>query len=110
MLRNLKMMIERLPLRGISVEHLEIIHNRAGSVVKDVGAGDLQKIAGGIPVHRVHSNYRLAAHAQNEGMTIGDLEPHSKLTKDVRAIAARIAEFEPGEARDKKRGILSWFS
>lgn len=110
MLRNLKMMLERLPLRGIPGSHIEVIQNRFGSSVNDITSSELQELFRGTPVHRVHSDYKLATHAENEGKPAAELSSSAKMIKDMRAIASRIANPEIAREHNEKRGILRWFS
>jgi Flp pilus assembly CpaE family ATPase len=110
MLRNLNMLLQRLPKRGIATSNLEVIHNRAGSGVKAVKSNELEKLIRDVPLHKVRNDYRLAARAENEGKPAGELQPRAGLVKDMTEIAQHIASFDSEKAELPKRATRRWFS
>jgi pilus assembly protein CpaE len=94
MLRNLNMMLQRLPKRGIPTRNIEVIQNR----VRDV------------PLHKVRSDYKLAARAENEGKTIGELSPRTGMVKDLINIAEHIVMYDSESVEPATRPAKRWFS
>ncbi|MGM0633440.1 MAG: AAA family ATPase [Pseudomonadota bacterium] len=108
MLRNLKLMLQRLPLRGVPASHLRVIQNRVNTAVKDISSRELDEILGNTPSYRVRSDYKLAAHAANEGKAATELNSRAGVVKDLREISAALAE---SSAPDKKKsGLMRWLS
>lgn len=110
MLRNLNMLLQRLPKRGISTSNLEVIHNREGAGVKAVKPYELEKLIRDVPLHKVRSDYKLASRAENEGKPAGELQPRAGIVKDMTDIAQHIAEFDTVKAETPKRATKRWFS
>ncbi len=110
MLRNLNMMLQRLPKRGISLSKLEVIHNRSGAGVKAVKSYELEKLIRDVPLHRVRSDYKLAARAENEGKPVGELQSRAGIIKDMTDIAQHIVNFDAEKPVSPKRSTRRWFS
>ncbi len=109
-LRNLKMIMQRLPLRGIPVSRLEVIQNCSEKGVQVVKSKDLKKLIGGCPLYNVRNNLKLAAQADNAGKLVSEMYRNTRLSKDIGAIAAAIVNAEASAVSVKKKGILGWFS
>ncbi|MEX0739096.1 MAG: AAA family ATPase [Pseudohongiella sp.] len=110
MLRNLKIMIERLPLRDIPKAHLAVIHNRTDTVVHDPIFRKMEKVMDGVPLYRVRSDFKLAAQAATEGKTANELSTRAGIIKDIRVISSMLAGKETPDATQKRRGLFGWFS
>jgi len=109
MLRNLKLMLQRLPLRGVPSSHLQVIQNRVNNAVKDISSREMGDILGNTPSYRVRSDYKLAAHAANEGKAATEINARAGLVKDLLEISAALAESSaPGDR--KKSGLMRWLS
>jgi pilus assembly protein CpaE len=109
MLRNLKLLLQRLPARGVPASHLRVIHNRVNSAVKDVSSREMSEIIGNTPSYRVRSDYKVAAHAANEGKAATELSPRAGVVGDLREISATLADSAVG-ADKKKSGLMRWLS
>jgi pilus assembly protein CpaE len=110
MLRNLKVLLERLPLREIPKTHLAVIHNRTNTVVNETIFKEIDQVMGGVPLYRVRSDFKLAAQAATEGKTANELSSRAGMIKDIRAISAMLAGEKTTNASQKKRGLFGWFS
>ena len=110
MLRNLNMVLHRLPKRGIPLQNMEIVLNRAGSGEKDIKNVDLDKLIRDLPLHRVCSDFKLVMKAENEGKSACELDSRARLVKDLRSIAQHVLsydqEYQAQETQVKRR----WFS
>ena len=109
MLRNLKLMLQRLPLRGVPASHLRVIQNRVNTAVKDISSREMEEILGNTPSYRVRSDYKLAAHAANEGKAATELNPRAGVVKDLRDISAALAD-NAAPSEKKKSGLMRWLS
>lgn len=109
-LRNLKMIMQRLPLRGVPAAHIEVIHNRLDKSAKMVNESDLKKLIGDCRLHSVHNDYKLAAQADNAGKAVSELYPNTKLVRDIRSIASGIVDTDAVSEPSTKRGFLQWIS
>ena len=109
-LHNLRILLQRLPLRGIPSAQLAVVHYRMDRKLKDVKNADLQKLIGEIPLHVVNSDYRLAARAQNEGKAVSELYPGAPMVRDVRAIAAGLAGVQNTKGKGGGLRLFSLFS
>lgn len=109
MLRNLKLLLQRLPSRGVPASHLRVVQNRVNSAVKDISSREMEDILGNIPSHRVRSDYKLAAHAANEGKAASELNPRAGVIRDLREISVALAD-TPAPAEKKKSGLMNWLS
>lgn len=110
MLRNLKILIERLPMRDIPKTRLAVIHNRTNTVIHDPIFKEMDKVMDGVPLYRVRSDFKLAAQAATEGKTAAELSNRAGMIKDIRAISAMLAGKEAAEANQNKRSLFGWFS
>lgn len=110
MLRNLKILIERLPLRGILKAHLAVIHNRTDTVVHDPIFRKMKQVMDGVPLYRVRSDFKLAAQAATEGKTANELSTRAGIIKDIRVISSMLAENEAPDATQNRRSLFGWFS
>lgn len=110
MLRNLKVLLERLPLRDIPKTRLAVIHNRTNTVINETIFKEMDKVMGGVPLYRVRSDFKLAAQAATEGKTANELSSRAGMIKDIRAISAMLVGEEASVATQKKRGLFGWFS
>jgi len=110
MLRNLNMLLQRLPKRGISASNLEVIHNRAGAGIKAVKSYELEKLIRDVPLHKVRNDYKLCARAENEGKPAGELQPRAGIVKDMTDIAQHIVNFDTEKAESPKQATKRWFS
>ncbi|MCP5348229.1 MAG: AAA family ATPase [Gammaproteobacteria bacterium] len=110
MLRNLNMVLHRLPKRGIPLQNIEIILNRAGSLDKDIKNVDLEKLIRDLPLHRVRSDFKLVMKAENEGKAACELESRAGLVKDIRSIAEHLLSYDKDYEADDKQVKRRWFS
>lgn len=110
MLRNLKILIERLPLRDIPKAHLAVIHNRTDTVVHDPIFRKMKHVMDGVPLFRVRSDFKLAAQAATEGKTASELSTRAGIIKDIRVISSMLAGTETPDATQKKRSLFGWLS
>jgi pilus assembly protein CpaE len=110
MLRNLKVLLERLPLRDIPKTHLAVIHNRTNTVINETIFKEIDQVMGGVPLYRVRSDFKLAAQAATEGKTANELSSRAGMIKDIRAISAMLAGEETANSAQKKPGLFGWFS
>jgi len=110
MLRNLNMVLHKLPKRGIPLQNIEIILNRAGSLDKDIKNVDLEKLIRDLPLHRVRSDFKLVMKAENEGKAACELESRAGLVKDIRSIAEHLLSYDKDYATDGKSVKRRWFS
>lgn len=90
MLRNLNMVMQKLPKHGIPLQNLEVVVNRAGFNDSDVKAVDMKRLIREVPMHRVRSDFKLVMAAENAGRAACELDPRSGLVKDLRALAEHI--------------------
>jgi pilus assembly protein CpaE len=109
-LRNLKVMLERLPLREIPHTHLAVIHNRTNTVVNETIFKEMDKVMGGVPLFRVRSDFKLAAQSAAEGKTANELSSRASMVKDIRLISAMLAGESASEASHTKPRLFGWFS
>jgi pilus assembly protein CpaE len=110
MLRNLNMVLHKLPKRGIPLQNIEIILNRAGSLDKDIKNLDLEKLIRDLPLHRVRSDFKLVIKAENEGKAACELESRAGLVKDIRSIAEHLLSYDSTYTTDSKAVKRRWFS
>jgi pilus assembly protein CpaE len=110
MLRNLNMVLHRLPKRGIPLQNIEIILNRAGSVEKDIKNIDLEKLIRDLPLHRVRSDFKLVMKAENEGKAACELDGRAGLVKDIRSIAQHLLSYDTELQLEAKQVKRRWFS
>jgi len=110
MLRNLNMVLHRLPKRGIPLQNMEIVFNRAGSAEKDIKNVDLEKLIRDLPLHRVRSDFKLVMKAENEGKAACELDARAGLSKDLRSIAQHVLSYDPDYQSDDKQVKRRWFS
>lgn len=110
MLRNLKIMIERLPMRDVPKTRLAVIHNRTNTVIHDPIFKEMDKVMDGVPLYRVRSDFKLAAQAATEGKTATELSNRAGMIKDIRAISALLADKEAPDVTQNKRSLFGWFS
>lgn len=110
MLRNLKILIERLPMRDIPKTRLAVIHNRTNTVIHDPIFKELDKVMDGVPLYRVRSDFKLAAQSATEGKTATELSTRAGIIKDIRAISAMLAGKEAPDTTQNKRSLFGWFS
>jgi len=109
-LRNLTMLTQRLPACGVSLTHMQMIHNRAGGDVRELKPAEIRALIGDVPVHRVRSDDRLASFAENAGTSATEMSPGSGLTRDIRAIAAKVAGTDQKQISVPKWRSGRWFS
>jgi pilus assembly protein CpaE len=112
MLRNLNMVLHKLPKRGIPLQNIEVILNRAGSGDKDIKNVDFEKLIRDLPLHRVRSDFKLVMKAENEGKAACELDTRAGIVKDLRSIAEHILDLDT-EARvpeAEKQVRKRWFS
>lgn len=110
MLRNLKILIERLPLRDIPKTHLAVVHNRTNTVIHDPIFKEMDKIMDGVPLYRVRSDFKLAAQAATEGKAATELSSRAGMSKDIRAISAMLAGHDAPDIKQNKHSLFDWFS
>lgn len=110
MLRNLNMVLHRLPKRGIPLQNIEIILNRAGSLDKDIKNVDLEKIIRDLPLHPVRSDFKLVIKAENEGKAACELESKAGLVKDIRSIAEHLLSYDKEHVTEARTFKRRWFS
>ena len=87
--------------------NLEVIHNRSGAGVKAVKSYELEKLIRDVPLHRVRSDYKLAARAENEGKPVGELQSRAGIIKDMTDIAQHIVNFDAEKPVSPKRSTTS---
>lgn len=109
MLRNLKLLLQRLPSRGVPASHLRVIQNRVNTAVKDISSREMEEILGNTPSYRVRSDYKLATHAANEGKAATELNPRAGVIRDLREISAALAD-SPVSTDKKKSALMRWLS
>lgn len=109
-LRNLTMLTQRLPGHGVSLSHLQMIHNRVGSAIRELKPAELRELVGDIPMHRVRSDYRLASFAENAGKSATEMSPGSGLSNDIRAITSQLAGPKTDDISIPKWRSIRWFS
>jgi pilus assembly protein CpaE len=115
MLRNLKVLLEGLPVRGTPLTHLAVIHNRTNSETNHAIFKELDKIMAevvtvGIPIYRVRSDFKLATQAAAEAKTANELSRRASMVRDIRVIAEALAGAQAVESPAKKRSLFNWFS
>jgi pilus assembly protein CpaE len=109
MLRNLKLMLHRLPSRGVPASHLQVIQNRVNTAVKDISSCEMEDILGNTLHYRVRSDYKLATHAANEGKSASEINPRAGIIKDIREISTVLANPD-AETPKEKSGLMRWLS
>jgi pilus assembly protein CpaE len=110
MLRNLNMVLHRLPKRGIPLQNMEIVLNRAGSSDKDIKNVDLEKLIRDLPMHRVRSDFKLVIKAENEGKAACELDGRAGLVKDIRSIAQHVVNYDKERETEGKQVKRRWFA
>lgn len=108
-LRNLKMIMQRLPLRGVPVSHIEVIHNLPEKGVQVIKSNDLKKLIGSCPLYSVRTNHKFSAMADNAGKVVSDMYHKTRLSRDIGAIASNIASEEAGAVSMQKKGFWGRF-
>jgi len=111
MMRNLNMVVHRLPVMGLGLENMEIILNRAGTEDKDLKSSDMASFFGDIPHHRVRSDFKIVTKAENEGKAACEIDSRAGLVEDIRAIAQHVAGLA-GEGKiesPSKKAKRRWF-
>jgi len=115
MLRNLKVLLEKLPLRGTPLKHLAVIHNRTNTetnpaIFKELDKVMAEVVTGGVPMYRVRSDFKLATQAAAEAKTANELSGRASMIKDIRAISEVLAGEQALSTPQKKRSVFNWFS
>ncbi len=110
MLRNLNMVLHRLPKRGIPLQNMEVILNRAGTGEKDIKNIDLEKLIRDLPLHRVRSDFKLVMKAENEGKAACELDSRAGLVRDIRSIAQHLLSYEKDYQMVSQQVKRRWFS
>lgn len=101
-LRDMKLILEKLPTLGIAPEHVEIVINRVTAQHASVDIEEIQRVLGVPQLHRVASDFATAVTAQDRGQTVWDVNRKSVLTRDIERLAEHLAWIHSGSTRERQ--------
>lgn len=104
-IRDAKILLDRMPHEGISLDKVELVNNRAMAKGGSVSIEKLKETLGKKLIHRVRNDFKTAAQAQDEGRPIVAVSKHSDFTKDVHALAEYLVKAHRGESKHSS-GLL----
>ena len=104
-LRDAKLLLEQLPLKGVPVENIEVVNNRALSRMHNVNIESLKDTLRMKRVHRVRNDYEAAVQAQDSGIPLRVVAKHSHMTKDIERLAENLATTHI-KKKDEKKGLI----
>lgn len=104
-IRDVKLLLDKLPSMGVPLDRVEVVINRAESKVEHITDSQLEKMLEGMSVHHVRNDYDTAATAQDEGAPVAVVGKRSAITKDIAALAKFLFSVHKGEA-GKKTGVF----
>lgn len=109
-IKNAKMIMNGFPEMGISLSKLEIVNNRAMSKTHNVDIEKLKKSLNRERIHRVRNDFNSALVSQDQGVSLRDISPRSKLTKDIDHLANYIWQRQLGDDSEKIGFLARMFS
>ena len=104
-INDARMLIEKLPLKGVSMHEIEVVNNRAMSKLHTVSISSLKEILHKKRVHRIRNDYDVASKAQNQGVPVIEIDKHSDMSKDIEKFAKDLASSHLGE-KESKPGLF----
>lgn len=105
-LRDAKLLLEQLPLKGVPVQNIEVVNNRALSKMHNVNIESLKDTLRMKRVHRVRNDYEAAIKAQDSGIPLQVVAKNSHMTKDIENLAENLAASHI-KKKDEKKGFIS---
>lgn len=109
-IRDAKSILDNLPTLGIERVAIEVVSNRAEASMGSVSIDELKKTLNVRRAHRIRSDFRASANAQNQGKPVPTVAPNSKMTKDIRTLSRYLfLSFKnPGEDPTKHSKLSLW--
>jgi pilus assembly protein CpaE len=107
-LRDAKLLLDQLPLKGVPVENIEVVNNRALSKMHNITIENLKSTLGMKRVHRVRNDYESAIKAQDSGVTLDIVAKNSNMTRDIERLAENLA-ISHLKGKEEKKGLLGKF-
>ncbi|MDT8403035.1 CpaE family protein [Sulfuriflexus sp.] len=100
-IHDARLLIEHLPLKGIAIDAIEIVNNRAMSKMHSVSIDSLKEVLHKKRVHRVRNDYEAAADAQDQGLLVVEIDKRSDMTRDIESFAENLAKSHFDRKEDK---------
>ena len=105
-LRDAKLLLDQLPLKGVPVENIEVVNNRALSRMHNISVDSIKDTLRMKRIHRVRNDYEAAVKAQDSGLPLLTVAKHSHMTKDIERLAGNLAASH-SRGKDVKKGLIS---
>jgi pilus assembly protein CpaE len=104
-LRDAKLLLEQLPLKGVTVGNIEVVNNRAMSKMHNISIENLKNTLGMKRVHRVRNDYESAIKAQDSGVPLLTVARNSNITRDIEKLAENLATSHL-KGKGEKKGLF----
>lgn len=105
-LRDAKLILSQLPLKGVPVENIEVVNNRALSRMHNITIESMKDTLRLNRIHRVRNDYESSIKAQDNGIPLLLAAKHSDMTKDIDRLAENLST-KHFKGRNKEKGLLS---
>lgn len=105
-LRDAKLLLEQLPLKGVPVENIEVVNNRALSRMHNITIESMKDTLRMKRVHRIRNDYEAAVKAQDNGIPLLNIAKHSDMTKDIERLAKNLAASHI-TGKNEEKGLFS---
>lgn len=96
-IRDTKLILERLPVLEVPLEHVEVINNRAKAKSTSVDFKEMKKALKLERIHRITNDYETAVKAQDRGVPLHSVNRRSALTQDVMSLAGYLHATHEGQ-------------
>lgn len=108
-IRDARMIVDHLPRMGVDAHRIELVNNRAMSKAPSVTIEQLKETLKHEKLHRVRNDFKTASAAEDQGMPVGKVDPHSELSKDIDHLADYIWESHGHGGPKTKESLFSRF-
>jgi pilus assembly protein CpaE len=100
-LRDAKLLLDKLPSLGVPHDRVEVVINRAGAKDEHISESQLETLLKDMRVHRVRNDYETAATARDAGIPVLEVAKRSPMTKDIAALTDYLFKVHQGESQHK---------
>ncbi len=107
-IRDARVVLDALPVMGISLRNIELVNNRAMTKSSSVPIDKLKETLKKERVHRVRNGYAAAVRAQDEGVPISEISKRSEIVNDIQSLANYLVRTHRGEEEEEKPA-KRWF-
>lgn len=107
-IRDTKLILEHLPLKGVPALRIEVINNRAKAKVASVDINEMKKTLKLDRIHRVSNDYSTAVMAQDRGVPLAEISRRSPLSRDVEHLTDYLYAVREGQ-EPPARGLMDRF-